>query len=254
LLTVYLRQRSLRDSVVLPWRFLLAGVVISGTALAISLTRSAWIAVALAAPLAFISSERSLSSRTRRLLVLLVIVLPISLALLLGAMRLFPSADLAARLSSFGRLASDPHWQVRLTDARIAYHDWLTHPLLGNGTGSFAQLHGARAGTPSWISNQFLHTLVDTGVVGLLIQLALLFLILRDAWRSGQRSYAPQLQVGLPAMAAGLLTMLICYQATDGTWLALFWIHLGVMANGIFVADRTRESAPPRSANADAPP
>jgi hypothetical protein len=41
-------------------------------------------------------------------------------------------------------------------------------------------------------------------------------------------------------MILGLLVMLIAYQLTDGTWLALFWIHLGLMVNGVYrVQDRS---------------
>jgi len=197
-------------------------------------------------PLAVINAVHRFPDRFQRLLLLQIIAVPVALTIFLVLLALSPDVDLVARLQSFGRLAADPTWSIRLIDARNAYQDWLARPLLGHGTGSFAQLHGIRAGTIAWISNLVLHTLVDTGVVGLIIQLALVFLIFRDAWRAGRRSRAPELQIGLPALAVGLLAMLIAYQTTDGTWLALFWVHLGLMANGIF-AYRPDVTAQPAS-------
>ncbi|MBI4672041.1 MAG: hypothetical protein HY741_10305 [Chloroflexi bacterium] len=43
---------------------------------------------------------------------------------------------------------------------------WMHNPLLGNGANVFAQKYIAHAGQPDWISNFFLMTLHDTGVIG----------------------------------------------------------------------------------------
>ena len=244
LLTIFFRQWWLRRAALLSWRYLAVGIVLSINALVISLTRSAWVAIGLGALLAFLTVGRRFSGRFQRFLLLLLLALPLALTLFLFLLALFPETNLVERLQSFGRLAADPTWQIRLSDARNAFRDWLSSPLFGHGTGSFAQLHGIRAGTVAWISNLILHTLVDTGLVGLAVQLALIFLLYRDAWRAAHSSPSPELQIGLPALALGLLTLFITFQLTDGTWLALFWIHLGLMANGVFTARQAAQNIP----------
>jgi hypothetical protein len=44
----------------------------------------------------------------------------------------------------------------------------------------------------------------------------------------------------------GFLVMVIAYQITDGTWLAVFWIHMALMVNGVYcVREEHRPAADP---------
>ena len=153
------------------------------------------------------------------------------------------AADVSSRLSTFKSLESDFTVNTRLQDARWAIDDWRVSPWIGRGSGSFAQIHGIRVGTEAWISNLVLHTLVDTGLVGLTIQMSLFLLIAVRAWRLATRTAQPTLEVGLKGLVLGLVVMLIAYQVTDGSWMALFWIHLGLIVNGIYSASDKRAIA-----------
>jgi O-antigen ligase len=104
-------------------------------------------------------------------------------------------------------------------------------------------------GSEAWVSNLILHTLVDTGLLGLVIQVSLFVLVAGRTWHAARVTSDPRLEVGLKAMTLGFLVMLIAYQITDGTWLAVFWIHLGLMVNGIYcVQEEQRRIASGRRA------
>ena len=260
-----LAQRVRHRPVVTAARFLAIGCVLAGCAVVLALTRSAWIAVVSVGPLAYVLFDRSRLTEADQPLVQATFALPILLGVLIAMLRILPAPDalsphplnaasasepsarssereqanapgrvVAGRLSTLGRLESDFTTNTRLQDAQWALNDWLASPVLGHGTGSFGQLHGIRVGTDAWISNLILHTMVDTGLVGLVIQLSLFVLVAGRAWRAATVTRDAALAVGLKALTLGWLVMMIAYQMTDGTWLAVFWIHLGLMVNGIY--------------------
>jgi hypothetical protein len=259
-----LAQRLRHRPVVTSNGLLIIACALAGCAVVLALTRSAWIAVVSVGPLAYVLFDRNRLSEADRPLVQATFALPVLLGVLIVMLRILPAPDslsadsihataasqpdartsahgqaapghvVAGRLSTLGRLESDVTTNTRLQDARWALNDWLASPVLGHGTGSFVQLHGIRVGTAAWISNLILHTLVDTGLVGLVIQLSLFVLVASRAWRAATITRDPALAVGLKALTLGWLVMVIAYQLTDGTWLAVFWIHLGLMVNGIY--------------------
>lgn len=246
---------------------------VSSVAVVVSLTRSSWVAAAAAAPLTYFVFERRSWARADRALLRTAVALPVLVGGLIGIMGLLPqhpklaaeSPDAARtrneasgpiarptvkagqaeedappdtavvdRLASFGKLGSDFTVGTRIQDARWAIDDWLASPWLGRGTGAFAQIHGIRVYTEAWISNLVLHTLVDTGLVGLTIEFLLFGLVAVRTWRAARLTADSDLANGLRAMTLGLVIMMIAYQVTDGTWLAVFWIHLGLMVNGVY--------------------
>jgi hypothetical protein len=263
---IFLAQRApARRAAVASSRFLGTASALAAVVTVLSLTRSAWLAVAVTGPVAWLLLDRRRWGAIDRPLRQATIGLPLVLVLLVGVMRLVPApsetehgqrtmvtgsprtgvggggargsaaaAPVDERLSTFGRLDSDFTTITRVQDAKWALADWQRSPLLGHGTGSFSQIHGMRAGTEAWISNLPLHTMVDTGIAGLAIQSTLIVLIGLRAWHASQKTAEPSLSVGLKAMTLGLILMLIAYQITDGSWLAIFWIHLALMANGIY--------------------
>jgi hypothetical protein len=282
-----LAQRRLRPAALAPTKFLVGACFIAGIAVVCSLTRSAWVALAVVGPATYLLFERRRPASVDRPLLQLAFALPV----FLGAMILLwgvlpsprranaagaetpaashasvakprdaqppqgtakagaldpraaaPAAPVVAseivedRLSTFTRLHTDVTLLNRVQDAKWALNDWRESPFLGRGTGSFVQIHGRRFGTEAWISNLVLHTLVDTGVVGLLIQMSLFWLVASRAWRAAAARTDAVFQIGLRALSIGLVVMFLAYQITDGTWLALFWIHLGLMANGVYAS------------------
>ena len=259
-----LAQRAQGRAMVASKRLLVAACALAASAVVLSLTRSAWIAVATAGPLAYLVFDRRRLARADRPLLQTIVAAPLLVGAFIGVLHLLPSrpidgaarrafrtADgvttfvpssrlaggptgIADRLATFGSLGTDFTLNTRVQDARWALDDWRASPWLGRGTGSFAQLHGVRVGTEAWLSNLVLHTMVDTGLVGLAIQVSLFVLVARRAWRAAQVTVDPGLAAGLKALTLGFLVMVLAYQITDGTWLAVFWIHLALMVNGIY--------------------
>jgi O-antigen ligase len=238
-----------REHVVAPTGFLVAACVLAATCVIISLTRSAWLAVVTAGPLGYVLFDRRRLGRADRPLLQTVVALPVLVGTLFGAVQLLPaqarlaqplptaalpSAVVGERLSTFSDLGSDRTVNTRIQDAVWALRDWQASPVLGRGTGSFLQIHGVREGTEAWISNLVLHTMVDTGIVGLAIQMSLFALVAWRTWLAASATAERPLEIGLKAMTLGFLVMVIAYQFTDGTWLAAFWVHLGLMVNGIY--------------------
>lgn len=228
--------------------FLASAYVLACGVVVVSLTRSAWVAAVAAGPIAYLAFDRRSIASVDRPLLATILAMPVFVGVTYAAIQALPAPDpsiaasapiendMSSRLATFKRLDSDLTVNTRVEDAKWAIEDWWASPWLGRGTGSFLQIHGIRVGTEAWISNLILHTMTDTGLVGLLIQMTLFGLVAVRAWRIAGVATDPRLAIGLKAMALGLLAMFIAYQLTDGTWLAVFWIHLGLMVNGIYCA------------------
>ena len=92
----------------------------------------------------------------------------------------------------------------------------------------FIHLH-PKVGT--WIANVELHVLFDTGIVGLLLLVAAMFIAGRRAFntlrlpaaRWGLTNY---LTFGILFASLGLLA---AFQITDGTWLGFTWVLLAML-------------------------
>ena len=227
---------------------LLMILAVAAGALMIALTRSAWIAAALTVPVALGMAWWRTGARPDARLVAVAVAAPVVFAVLqsvltpgAAAMADSPFSERFATMTPDG-LADDFTVRTRLEDARMALEDFAASPILGHGTGSFFMKHGIRAGTRAWISNMTLHILVDTGVVGLLIQLALVLAVVVGGWTASVTTRDPRVAAGLQALLLGLLIIGVTYQITDGSWLAVYWIHLGLIAHGIACVDRERHA------------
>ena len=234
LLYILWRQYRLRRQIIFRLDFLLLAIMLSLFALFISFTRAGWIAAGIGGGIAFILAGQYFIERVNRAAALLMFAVPAGAIALFLLILLLPDSNLAIRLSSFTDLDNDFTWSTRLQDASNAITDWQASPIIGNGTGSFAQIHGIRAGTEAWISNMILHTMVDVGTIGLLFQLALIYYLFRDTIHATRRAQSESFRVTLASLALGLIVILVSYQITSGVWLALFWVHIGLMVNGIF--------------------
>lgn len=275
---VLLAQRGTQNAIIAPPAFFACSVALAGIVTTLSLTRSAWLAVVAASPLAYVIFDRRAPRAADRPLLHCAVGLPVLMAGLIAVMQVLPappvadessagrnrpvvnlatgdamrsvgdtrqdvygaSSAVSERLSTFANLRSDVTTSTRIQDAKWAVAIWMESPLLGHGTGAFGQIYGVRVGTEAWISNLLLHTMVDTGLVGLAIQITLFALVALRSWRLAQLTPDAGLAIGLRAMTLALVGMLIAYQLTDGTWLAVFWIHLGLMVNGIYCVEDER--------------
>jgi len=241
------RRTRRKDSELVGRKSLWLGSSAVAIALALSFSRGAWVASLFGLVVTYVVSSKNTNNSFGRI-ALLGAILPVFMCVLLI---LLPVVDnylpIASRIASFRQLEHDLTWQARLEDANLALKDWLRHPLIGNGTGSFAQIHGLIRGEPAWVSNLILHTLVDTGVMGLLIQLLLFLLIVFGGLHWSRQALDQRLRVGLATVSLGTIAILIAYLATDGTWFATFWIQLGLVSSGIRIAARNAR----RKSNAD---
>jgi O-antigen ligase len=104
------------------------------------------------------------------------------------------------------------------------------HPWIGNGTGSFGQRYVyLSVDQPAWVGNLELHLLYDTGLLGLLAFFGCLGATGWAVVHAYRRSTDPEWRALLLALGAGMVVLLIAYQATEATWLAFTWVHLGLL-------------------------
>lgn len=232
LLFIFLQQWRFKRRILFKNNTLFLGLAITGFALLLSYVRAAWIATFVCSGLAYLWLDNRFRGHLARLSAMGLAVMLIAVLVFVLIVVSPQDLPLVNRLRTFGNLGLDPTWLARVEENRLAIEDWLKHPFIGNGTGSFSQIHGSVRGKPAWIGNLLLHTLVDTGLVGLLVQLLLFGRILCGAMRLSRKAPDLRITTGLLALSWGMLGLLIAYQATDATWFAIFWIHLGLMESG----------------------
>jgi O-antigen ligase len=133
--------------------------------------------------------------------------------------------------------ARDPSVQQRVTTTKSALDGIADHPIIGNGAGSYGVTHTGEGGTPGWISNLELHILYDSGIIGLLVFAVGLGLMAR---RSLRRVLAPSddlraidLRPHIIGLLGALAVLLFAFQATEGTWMAFFWVYVGLLASAL---------------------
>jgi hypothetical protein len=150
--------------------------------------------------------------------------------------------DIVGRVGSFGDVGSDSSVRIRIEFAERAIKDWRSHPIAGQGIGSFGQKYITSSADRAWLSNVFVRILHDGGVIGLaLFTAALAFFavrVLRIAWRR------PDGETEILAVALGIAVagMLIAFQATEGLQIAWYWWSLGLFAAALRLATQPDES------------
>jgi hypothetical protein len=132
---------------------------------------------------------------------------------------------------------SDPNTLNRVVQATSAVDEVLEHPVFGSGTASFQltwdwQALGADWGDQGWIANTELRVLHDTGLVGLAVFLGFLVSLVRRSRKVLKYETNPE----LVALLAAAVVYCISFQATEGTLLAFFWVHLGLIGCVIAVS------------------
>ncbi|NOX63299.1 MAG: hypothetical protein GXP42_15345 [Chloroflexi bacterium] len=214
-------------------RWLWLGAVIWVTALALSLSRGAWIMFFVGAGLLWVLRGRGGGDKAYRLLLLALALPLIALSLLALAHALPPDSAFAVRLKSFLELERDYTFSARLHDWALAWQDWLARPLIGWGPGSFYSIHGLIRFRPAWISNLSLRLLQESGLVGAGFFLAFLALLAQRVYAVSRRLPPSLDRTLLVALALSYFALLgLAYQSTDGIWLAASWIHAALIAAG----------------------
>lgn len=127
----------------------------------------------------------------------------------------------------------DPTTLGRLVAINVAIEDINRHPIIGNGTASLQLLADPNSepilGERPWVSNAPVRILHDTGTVGLIL-LGLFFAgIIRQAIKASSQG-GREARLVITLLAGGLLYA-FSFQATDGTMLAFFWVHMGLLVS-----------------------
>ncbi len=213
------------------------GALLLLAALGASLTRSAWIALPLALLAALaaggLGGPRPEGRRRTALKVAVAGgVLVATLAVAAAALRL-PEL-LEARSGVVGRLAMlldparDPNVQVRLRSYAAALSLWREAPLVGVGHGAMERTAGTEDRTLAWAGNLEVHLLADTGLLGLALVLGFVALTLLRLHAALRRSTGENRRRHAERLGA-ILVLLLCAQATETSWLGIFWVLFGLV-------------------------
>ena len=206
-------------------------------ALAASLTRAAWLGAAVALGVGIVAwAVRRPRLALRIAIGLVLLILPLAAVLLLSDVRtalptvaMVDGSTLFDRLLSLASLEQDGNVWVRLQIYRHVLQVWQEHPWIGWGIGAYGQEYlYPNQNLSAWIPNLFLHVLYDSGLFGLVFLVAGLGVAL---WR-GFLAWLNRAGAGR-FLAGGLLlaviALLVAFQATEASWLAYFWVYLGLL-------------------------
>jgi O-antigen ligase len=119
----------------------------------------------------------------------------------------------------------------RVDQVRAVLSDVSHHPLLGNGTASYGELHQVN-GRGEHIANLELNVLNDTGVIGLLAFLAFVFALAYAAWRHRRDPI-------VAGLGMATLVVAITNSATQTSELMISWLMLGLLLMAIDAAEST---------------
>ncbi len=212
-------------------RWWLLGALLTTLALLFSLSRAAWVAFVVVFPLLWLLVPADRQARQRRLwwaaTAIIVLALPVW-----AAWRFLPADwPLLSRLHTLSNMATDPTFSGRIHDWTYAYTDWKARPLIGWGPGTFVQIHGQLRGSSAWIANLTVRAAQESGILGLIAVTGFALSLLGSAaWRL--RRIPLSIRQPLLGLALSFVVLLIAYQSTDGSWLALPWIHAALLYCG----------------------
>lgn len=160
----------------------------------------------------------------------------------------FVMRQLSERLAtlSLTEMEEDPTLVRRVGLLVLAVQDIQRHPILGLGSSSFQLLYLGEDNSyegvgQAWLGTLFFRVVHDTGIIGMAFLGWFIVNLGRRAWRVFASHDPPNTGVG--ALLAGAVVMLIAYQITDASTLAFTWIHLGLLATGVQIAELSH-SAP----------
>jgi len=221
-----------------PSRRLLAGIAITYAAVAISLSRAA-IAGACLAVAGLLYCGRKLQLFQRRALINIGLTI-FAVSLILAPALVSFYVERLSTLNTADVTAGEDTLSFRLIMGALAYQDILQHPVLGTGVSSFqltfdwSQIDPDTVG--GWIDNSELRIMHDTGLVGLAVFVSFLYLVAAPCWRLLKKESHPELL----ALGLAVLIYTVSFQTTEGTLMAFFWVHVGLIACGVSIYSRNR--------------
>lgn len=233
-------------------RLAAAGAAVCLAALLASVTRAAWLALPAAGLVLALVGPRPAGSlgprRRRRAAAAAALVVLLAGASLLAVFRERVDAVAASRsgvvakVAALASLHEDPNVVVRLRSYAAALALFAESPLAGMGHGAMERIPGAQDATLAWAGNLEVHLLADTGLAGLFLLLGLVAAVASRTALAARSPEDPRERGRALERLGALAVVLLCAQATETTWLASFWVVLGLLL-----------AAAPRRARRDGP-
>jgi O-antigen ligase len=224
----------------------LAGLSAAG--LVLSFTRAAWLGAVAGVVLFALIAARALKIQIRLPKLLVPLSVGAAVVILIALNAGGGGSLLRFKLLNLFNLSSQTA-VLRLATYTLAAGQVAAHPLIGWGTFTFAPIIAEGADFQRlegwrnlWIGNYLLLALHDTGAIGLVTWLGMLWTILAGGVRAAisARVSDPVGAARTVALTAAVATLLIPYLATSGFPLGFTWILIGLLG-----AYRHQAGAPP---------
>ena len=230
-------------------RLLEAAIAVMAVAVALNLSRGAWLGAAFG-----VIAVLLLLRRWRLGIILGGIALVALVAALLVNPARLPAglAPVVARLQSIGGVVSgvpDNTTRNRFAANKTAVVRFLLHPYVGRGPTSAGETGTSLATGHLYVGNIVLRVLADSGVlgfVGITAALGGALLVMLGGLRRGP---PPELMAMIAGVVGAEICLVVAFQATDATWLAYPWFMVGV---GLALAVRRSSTGPPAEAQVTA--
>jgi len=211
------------------------GMAITYAGLLVALARAAVFGTLAALGLLFLINMRTklvemvaVKKLAKALIITSVIFLPMVTSLYLQRFSTLDVTDVSA----------DPNTTVRVITLVTAMDGIMEHPILGNGTASFQLLvrmqdlgYGDDVDQNAWIGNTEMRVLHDTGIVGLMLLLCFFGSLALGAIKILRQDLKPELL----ALLVACVVYSVTFQATEGTLLEFFWVHVGLLGCAVSV-------------------
>ncbi|MGA2415377.1 MAG: O-antigen ligase family protein [Candidatus Sulfotelmatobacter sp.] len=222
----------------------LAGFLITTVALLLSLARQGWLSLVIVGASTLFYTFRRTKFRVKHLAPVLASII---IAFVVGFAVMGNLSDRLASLS-LDTAEDDPTVVRRAGMMALASQDVQAHPLLGLGTSSFQLLYIADSDTTyqgvdnAWLGSYFFGIVHDIGAIGMMVFLWFLIGLGRRAWRVLAAPARGPTTTAVGALCAAVMVMLIAYQFTDASTLAFTWIHYGMLAAALRIAELPGEN------------
>jgi O-antigen ligase len=208
---------------------------VSALGLVFSFTRAAWIGAALGLVGCLFAVGKWTRRGRRR------VVVPVAIVVAVGALLMFlpgTTGDLFRfKLLNLVNLQSQTAI-LRLLTYSLALDQTATHPILGWGTFTFAPLTAQgndfqqfESWRNFWIGNFALLALHDTGAIGLLLWIGMLWTTISRGARAAVRLRAIDVRTSIHALAlvGAVVSLLIPFLTTTGFSLGYPWLLMGLL-------------------------
>lgn len=201
-----------------------------------SFTRAAWVGLAIGLGCLMVASTAKKLFSFGRLL-------PLSLLGSLMLLLIFyvsPMGEtLAQRAMSLSQIDTGTA-SFRLTRIVQVMEEVPDAPFLGHGTNSFGHTHEDRSQNyaPDYMPSLFFATLYDVGIIGLGVLVWFFGLLCAMLLRAKGSVHDQILNV---ALFAGIIALLVAYQATNAIWFSYNWILLAICVAQIERSQRSEQ-------------